>query len=69
VFFFARFLFFFNKRLAFREVKSELLYSITVQQDATYSVYYISLGSSTFFGCRHSSSGAGTAVITAAGID
>ena len=24
---------------------------ITVQQDATYSVYYISAGSSTYFGC------------------
>jgi len=24
---------------------------ITVQQDATYSVYYISVGSSTYFGC------------------
>ena len=24
---------------------------ITVQQDATYSVYYISVGSSTCFGC------------------
>jgi len=42
---------------------------ITVQQDATYSVYYISVGSSTCFGCRHPSSGAGTAVITAYGID
>ena len=37
---------------------------ITVQQDATYSVYYISVGSSTCFECRHPSSGAGTAVIT-----
>ena len=27
------------------------LNSITVQQDATYSVYYISVGSSTCFGC------------------
>ena len=42
---------------------------ITVQQDATYSVYYISLGSSTCFGCRHPSSGAGATVITASGID
>ena len=25
----------------------------TVQQDATYSVYYISVGSSTCFGCQH----------------
>jgi len=30
---------------------------ITVQQDATYSVYYISVGSSTCFGCWHPSSG------------
>jgi len=36
---------------------------IIVQQDATYSVYYISVGSSTCFECRHPSSGAGTAVI------
>ena len=42
---------------------------ITVQQDATYSVYYISVGSSTCFGCWHPTSGAGTAVITASGID
>jgi len=35
---------------------------ITVQQDATYSVYYISVGSSTCFGCRHLSSGARTTV-------
>ena len=42
---------------------------ITVQQDATYSVYYISVGSSTCFRCWHPSSGAGTAVITASGID
>ena len=40
---------------------------ITVQQDATYSVYYISVGSSTCFGCRHPSSGARTTVITASG--
>jgi len=38
-------------------------------QDATYSVYYISVGSSTCFGCLHPSSGAGTTVITAFGID
>ena len=31
---------------------------ITVQQDATYSVSCISVGSSTCFGCRHPSSGA-----------
>jgi len=42
---------------------------IIFQQDATYSVYYISVGSSTRFRCRHPSSGAGTAVITASGID
>ena len=42
---------------------------ITVQQDATYSVYYISVGSSTCFKCWHPSSGARTAVITASGID
>ena len=39
---------------------------IIVQQDASYSVYYISVGSSTRFGCWHPpSSGARTAVITA----
>jgi hypothetical protein len=42
---------------------------IIVQQDATYSVYYISVGSSTCFGCWHPSSTARTAVITASGID
>ena len=42
---------------------------ITVQQDATYSLYYISVGSSTCFGCWHPSSGARTTVITAYGID
>jgi len=42
---------------------------IIVQQDAIYSVYYISGGSSTCFGCWHPSSGAGTAVITAYDID
>ena len=42
---------------------------ITVEQDATYSVYYISVGSSTCFGRRHPSSGADTTVITASGID
>ena len=40
---------------------------ITAQQDATYSVYYISVGSSTCFGCLHPSSGAHTTVITASG--
>jgi len=38
---------------------------ITAQQDATYSVYYISFGSSTCFGCWHPSSGARTTVIPA----
>ena len=42
---------------------------ISVQQDATYSVYYISVGSSTCFGCWYPSSGARTTVITASGID
>ena len=42
---------------------------ITVQQDATYSVYYISVGSPTCFGCWHPSSEARTTVITASGID
>ena len=42
---------------------------IIVQQDATYSVYYISVDSSTCFGCWHPSSGARTTVITASGID
>jgi len=34
-----------------------------------YSGYYISVGSSTWFRCWHPSSGAGTAVITACGVD
>jgi len=42
---------------------------ITVQLDATYSVYYFSVGSATYFGCWHPSSGARTTVITASGID
>jgi len=42
---------------------------IIVQKDAIYSVYYISVGSSTCFGCWHPSSGACTAVITVSGID
>jgi len=42
---------------------------ITVQQEATYSVYYISVGSSTCFRCWHPSSGARTTVITAPVID
>jgi len=41
---------------------------ITDKQDATYSVYYISVGRSTSLGCRHPSSGARTTVITASGI-
>ena len=48
---------------------SPKLYFRTVQQDATYSVYYISVGSSTCFGCWHPPTGARTAVITASGID
>jgi len=32
-----------------------------------YSVYYMSVGSSTCFGCRHPSSGARTTVTTASG--
>jgi len=42
---------------------------IIFQQDATYSFYYISVGSSTCFECWHPSSGAGTTVNTASGID
>ena len=42
---------------------------ITLQQDVTYSVYYISVGSSTCFGCWHPSSGARTTVITASVVD
>ena len=42
---------------------------ITVQQDETYSVYYISVGSSKCFECWHPSPGAHTTVITASGID
>ena len=40
---------------------------INAQQDATYSVYYISVGSSTCFGCCHPPSGPRTTVITAYG--
>jgi len=43
--------------------------SVTIQQDATYSVYCISVGSFTCLGCTHPSSGARTTVITASGID
>ena len=42
---------------------------IIVQQGATFSVYYISVDSSTCFGCWHPSSGARTAVSTASGVD
>jgi len=50
--------------------KEQCLYLIIVfQQDVTYSVYYISVDSSTCFGCWHPSSGARTTVITASGID
>ena len=34
-----------------RSEKLSISNLITVQQDATYSVYYISVGSSTCFGC------------------
>ena len=51
------------------KVIKPVLKLITVQQDANYSVYYISVGSSTCFGCWHPSSGARTTVITASGID
>jgi len=49
--------------------KSPMWNLLIVQQDATYSVHYISVRSLTCFGCWHPSSGAGTAVITACGID
>jgi len=39
-----------------------------VQQDATYSVYYISVGSSTCLECWHPSSGARSTLSTASGI-
>ena len=55
-----------NARHGFAYIASFL---ITVQQDVTYSVYYISVGSSTCFVCRRPSSGARTTVITASGID
>ena len=51
------------------EKHSHILFLMTVQQDATYSVYYISVGSSTCFGWWYPSSGACTTVITASGID
>ena len=40
---------------------------IIVQQDVTYSVYYISVSRSTRFGCWHTSSGVRTNVNTASG--
>jgi len=46
-----------------------ILNLIIVQQDVTYSVYYISVASTTSSGCWHTSSGARTTVITASGID
>ena len=49
--------------------ENQLENSITVQRDATYPVYYTSVGSSTYFGCRHPSSRAHTTVITASIID
>ena len=49
--------------------RQEISNLIIVQQDATYSVYYISVGSSKCFGCWHPSSGACTTVSTASGID
>jgi hypothetical protein len=52
---------YFNKR----SVKILIIF----QQDANYSVYFISVGSSTRFGCWHPSSGARTNVNTASGID
>ena len=45
------------------------MYLIIVQEDATYSIYYISVGSSTSFGSRYPSSGAHTTVNTVSGTD
>ena len=42
---------------------------IIVQQDATSSLYYVTVGSYTCFGCWHPSSGARTNVNTASGIN
>ena len=42
---------------------------IIFQKDANYSVYYILVGSSTYFGCWHPSSGARITLNTAYGID
>ena len=39
------------KTLSDKAIRATFL--ITVQQDATYSVHYISVGSSTCFGCQH----------------
>ena len=48
------------------EVKHVTTWNLTIfQLDATYSVYYISVGSPTCFGCWHPSSGARTTVNTA----
>ena len=59
-----------GEKCIFEGFENRFLFNlITVQQDATYSAYYISVGSSICFGCWHPSSGAGTAVITASGID
>ena len=49
--------------------QNKLSHLITVQQEANYSVYCISVGRSTSFGCCHPSSGASTTVIIASGID
>jgi hypothetical protein len=49
--------------------KDSYLNLIIVQKDSTYTVYYISVGSSTCFGCWHPLSEARTTVITASGID
>jgi len=42
---------------------------IIFKKDATYSVYYISVGNPTYFVCCHPSSGVGATVNTASGID
>ena len=59
----------FNNKIYVVEDSSSLFNLIIIQQVATYSIYYISVGSSTCFDCWHPPSGAGTAVITASGID
>jgi len=50
-------------------VRASWIEFINFQPDVTYPGYYISVRSSTYFGCWHPSSAAGTAVITASGID